>query len=277
MSREAMLEAKELIKQKRYDEARFILKTVDHPTAQEWLAKIDQIAPPKIEDADNPFANPFEDPFSASIPPRATSTPPPPKPDPQVWVNDKNFARPATKKKEPQLSNGVMILAVGAMLIVGAIILGLVVLLGGAGDDDADSQEASNDDDSIDLNFGGFDLGDGDFGSFDNLDYVETGSITYGDVRDNTVPNSTGHIYRFQGNAGDRIDIAIQTQWDSLLELRDQNGNIITQNDDEAGGEFAGDARLYDVRLTYTGEYQIVVRPWAIFGGAYRLWLTKIN
>lgn len=40
-----MTEARDLIQAKRYDEARAILRTVDHPKAAEWLAKIDEIAP----------------------------------------------------------------------------------------------------------------------------------------------------------------------------------------------------------------------------------------
>lgn len=47
MSKQKMLAAKELIKEKRYDEARAILKTVDHPIALEWLQKLDKIAPEK--------------------------------------------------------------------------------------------------------------------------------------------------------------------------------------------------------------------------------------
>jgi len=46
--KQKMLEARELIQQKRYDEARAILKTVDHPTAQEWLVKLDTVAPRKV-------------------------------------------------------------------------------------------------------------------------------------------------------------------------------------------------------------------------------------
>jgi uncharacterized protein YoxC len=47
MSKERMLEARQLIQQKRYDEARKILKTVDHPTAREWMRKLDADAPRK--------------------------------------------------------------------------------------------------------------------------------------------------------------------------------------------------------------------------------------
>jgi len=45
--KEQMLKARELIKRKRYDEARAILKKINHPKAKEWLAKIDKIAPEK--------------------------------------------------------------------------------------------------------------------------------------------------------------------------------------------------------------------------------------
>ena len=41
--KEQMLQARELIRAKQYDQARAILVTVDHPKAREWLARIDQI------------------------------------------------------------------------------------------------------------------------------------------------------------------------------------------------------------------------------------------
>ena len=40
-----MHEARQLIADKRYAEARRILRTVDHPQAAQWLAKLDSIAP----------------------------------------------------------------------------------------------------------------------------------------------------------------------------------------------------------------------------------------
>lgn len=46
MSKTKFLAAQELIKEKKYDEARAILTTIDHPTAERWLAKLDEIAPP---------------------------------------------------------------------------------------------------------------------------------------------------------------------------------------------------------------------------------------
>lgn len=43
--KEKLVQARDLIKEKRYDEARSILKQVDHPMATEWLNKIDMLAP----------------------------------------------------------------------------------------------------------------------------------------------------------------------------------------------------------------------------------------
>ena len=40
MSKAKFAAAKELIDEKKYDEARNILKTIDHPTAREWENKL---------------------------------------------------------------------------------------------------------------------------------------------------------------------------------------------------------------------------------------------
>jgi hypothetical protein len=40
--------AKTLIQRKQYVEARALLRMIDHPTAHEWLAKLDKIAPMKV-------------------------------------------------------------------------------------------------------------------------------------------------------------------------------------------------------------------------------------
>jgi hypothetical protein len=46
-TRDKMEQAKQLIQQKRYDEARTILRTVDHDKAYEWLDKLNEVDPPK--------------------------------------------------------------------------------------------------------------------------------------------------------------------------------------------------------------------------------------
>ncbi|GIK67166.1 MAG: hypothetical protein BroJett018_49600 [Chloroflexota bacterium] len=281
MSREALLEARELIKAKRYDEARFILKSIDHPTAREWLAKLDQIAPPpKVND--NPFDSPFDDPFATSAAsqddpfavkptprPRSAPPPPPPQPEPPLtqrfWINDESFGKPAKpKSREPQISNGVMILTIGGMLVAAAFILAIVYIV--FGDPDADNKEAAEPT-SI-FNFGSDD--------FLSLETVNRGELHYGDIIDDYVADNTKHVWTFQGTQGERVDIAIQSDWDTVLELRNANGTLIAMNDDEPG-QMAGDARLYDVRLPSTGTFQIVVKPFLSSYGTYRLWLNRLQ
>ena len=45
MSKAKFAAAKELIEEKKYVEARSLLKTIDHPTAREWEKKLDKIDP----------------------------------------------------------------------------------------------------------------------------------------------------------------------------------------------------------------------------------------
>jgi len=52
--KQQMQNARALIKQKRYAEARSILRRVDHPKAREWLVKLDQIDPRKEEKESTP-------------------------------------------------------------------------------------------------------------------------------------------------------------------------------------------------------------------------------
>lgn len=47
MAKEQLETAREMIKAKKYNEARGLLRTVDHPLASEWLDKIDQLDPPQ--------------------------------------------------------------------------------------------------------------------------------------------------------------------------------------------------------------------------------------
>ncbi|GAB4527032.1 MAG: hypothetical protein OHK0046_44440 [Anaerolineae bacterium] len=43
--RDKMIKARELMQQKRYEQARAILRTVNHPMAKEWLVQIENLAP----------------------------------------------------------------------------------------------------------------------------------------------------------------------------------------------------------------------------------------
>jgi tetratricopeptide (TPR) repeat protein len=54
--REQLLAARELLAAKRYDEARALLREIDHPTAREWLVKVDKLAPEPVTDPPVPAA-----------------------------------------------------------------------------------------------------------------------------------------------------------------------------------------------------------------------------
>lgn len=47
MSQAKLIAAKELIQEKRYAEARALLKTINSPTATRWLEQLDRIDPPR--------------------------------------------------------------------------------------------------------------------------------------------------------------------------------------------------------------------------------------
>ncbi|MBZ0317439.1 MAG: hypothetical protein K8L91_13545 [Anaerolineae bacterium] len=70
--RQILLDAKALITQKRYQEARRTLQPIAHnATAQKWLVKLDEIAPPPISPFvadDNPFADANDNPFWSPSP-----------------------------------------------------------------------------------------------------------------------------------------------------------------------------------------------------------------
>ena len=45
MSKQAFAQARQLIHEKRYREARSVLERIDHPKATEWIMRVDSLAP----------------------------------------------------------------------------------------------------------------------------------------------------------------------------------------------------------------------------------------
>lgn len=56
MSKAKFAAVKELIDEKKFDEARALLKTIDHPVAQEWIDKINKLSPPPVASKSSPKA-----------------------------------------------------------------------------------------------------------------------------------------------------------------------------------------------------------------------------
>ncbi len=50
-----MMRAKKMIEAKRYEDARALLVTIDHPTADKWLAKLNSMSPAIVTPADKSF------------------------------------------------------------------------------------------------------------------------------------------------------------------------------------------------------------------------------
>lgn len=74
MSHAKMMAARELIQERRYAEARQLLVGIDHPTARQWLARIDEIAPEAAGKAAPPTMQPPMSPRRATPGPDSTVT-----------------------------------------------------------------------------------------------------------------------------------------------------------------------------------------------------------
>jgi hypothetical protein len=228
MSREAMLEARDLIKHKRYDEARFVLKTVDHPLAKEWLGKLDQIAPPPPQDEPDPFDDPFADVEGLS----GVAAP--------AWVNplmqDASPPRPLAAppaRKPGTVPMPIAIIGLLGLVLLSAFVLLLIWALTRGGDD-----------------------------------------LKYGDTIEGRVTDTGGERHTFSGKAGDNVDISVDSNFDSVLELKDSAGRQLAVNDDSEG--FGADARLV-YHLPSGGDYTIVVRGFAGDEGRYKLSLKRAD
>lgn len=100
MSKAKMEAARELIREKRFDEARAILRTIDHPTARQWLGKIEQMAP-----ADRPAA--VVPPVVAAVPVASAVT----------KEQDQYFARQNRRARRSRILRGLGLILLGLLVI----------------------------------------------------------------------------------------------------------------------------------------------------------------
>lgn len=94
-----------------------------------------------------------------------------------------------------------------------------------------------------------------------------TGTLDRGDARDE---RSTTDVYLLEGQAGQRLRLALDSgAFDPLLRLEGPGGFRVENDDDPAGGTLNS---LLDTTLPATGTYRVVVGSYAADGlGAYRL------
>jgi len=254
-TKEYLLKAREHIRVKRYQEARDILYQVDHPTAQKWLAKLDEIDPPGIP----------EDPFAPM--------PAAPAPEPPDWIKPMSqepdplstSSEPVTTgnyQKQPNKKDKIIPMPLAIAILAGIAALcicssvGIYVFSQASETLDpilADSEPA------LDL--------DSDFGS-----PIQFGDSVTGRLSD----ASPLHNYRLAADEGDTIVVTMRSaDFDSLLELYDADGNFMVE-DDDGGSDL-------DAQIIYTiprgGEYIITATEWwseiGIIGGDYTLTLQR--
>jgi len=250
-AKEKMLKARELIQAKQYQDAREILYTVNHPTAQKWLAKLDEIDPPELPD--DPFA-----PIPEADNTFPTSTTTLHEPQSEAEYIDPNISNNYLKQKNKKSHKIPMPIAIG---ILGAFFtLCLCATIGGWRAYQAFDSIASE----LDTARPVLDLSSG-FG----------GSIAYGETVNGRISDALPlQDWRFTANEGDIAVITMRSNdFDSLVELYDAEGYFLNEDDDSAGE--------FDAQIQYTipqsGEYIITATEWwsevGIVGGEYSLTL----
>ncbi len=86
--------------------------------------------------------------------------------------------------------------------------------------------------------------------------FDRTTPITYGSTFTGHLDAGAQVAFTFTGSSGDRISVTVQSNFDPNLLLRDDQGNLVTQ-DDDSGGRLQ--PALTDFRLPRTGTYVVIV------------------
>ena len=84
------------------------------------------------------------------------------------------------------------------------------------------------------------------------------------------MPGATG-IWVFEAKAGERVNIVINSQFDSYVDLYGPSEVLIASNDDN---DRTLNAALFDVQITKSGSHTIVVQAFNQATGSYALALT---
>lgn len=92
-----------------------------------------------------------------------------------------------------------------------------------------------------------------------NVERFEFPKIEYGDVVSEPFVPSIGEInWQFEGQSGDIIGIAVESDIDTSLRLEKPDGTLLISDDDSGTGL---NPEIYRVQLPSEGEYRITVRP----------------
>jgi len=86
--------------------------------------------------------------------------------------------------------------------------------------------------------------------------FDRTTPITYGSTFKGHLDAGAQVAFTFTGNAGDRISVTVESNFDPNLLLRDDQGNLVAQ-DDDSGGRLQ--PALTDFRLPRSGNYVLII------------------
>jgi|GEM_PF-4796366 len=254
-TKERMTTARDLIREKQYDQARAILVTIDHPKAEEWLAKIDQISPPKA----NPIPQ-YEQKQQEHIPDWISAIEQSEQADDEL-----PFITPPTNAANQSSNNDISMAAaiaiIGAVVACGAMFIGAVWVFT-----------------QVDFNMDSI-LGSCPRNVIADTYYIESAGPS-GDIFVNQPTGGfigdvqPGDIWNFQAESGQTIVVNMTSNnFDTLLQLYDADDCLLAENDDFNGT----DARI---RHTFSegGTYKIVAAEWAsdifVLGGEYQISIT---
>jgi hypothetical protein len=105
-----------------------------------------------------------------------------------------------------------------------------------------------------------------------NQPALDAPAIAFNELKEGTLadPDAVDN-WVFSANAGERVSIVLNSQFDNYLELFDPTGELIASNDDSGDNL---NAALFDVLLNKTGQHVIKIRGYNGQTGPYAVALT---
>jgi len=101
---------------------------------------------------------------------------------------------------------------------------------------------------------------------------IDTPLIAYNDVKEGQLETPAAvDEWGFEAQAGERVNVVLNSQFDSYLELYGPEGEFITASDDSSGNL---NAALFEVQIRKTGRHTLAVRGYGGAMGGYTLTLS---
>ena len=101
---------------------------------------------------------------------------------------------------------------------------------------------------------------------------VELPTISYNEIKEGQLDGpAVSNEWTFQAQAGERINLVVNGQFDSYLELYGPDGELMASSDDSNNSL---NAALFDVPIRRSGRHTVLVRGYNTDPGRYALALT---